>query len=1333
MGVIGSAYGVVQSVKSKLRSRKNMRRQRRPERQGPLFEVLEPRLYLSASAAAFATSALADYGPKPPALIMPLTAGMSDAHSNTLQSSNQSASTSNATIPLNPAGGVGGTIRITSGTGSFADVSDAADTISVAAGASISGQVDLVTNSISYSYDVVPLIYTPSWGAPATSYQTINGSIPVGVSNQTANIVLTAPTTPGTYHIIFAFAWELNGGQVASATNWASGHPDNWGSSNNIALLSQSQIQQGQQNGWTSDNWLGSSGYQHQYVPLDAITVVVNAPMGQQTNTNLLVNPGFEQGMTGWSISQGTAVYSAVPSPHSGLYAAQGVEINSGSLGRMYQNVTGELIPGDQYTISGWIRTQNVVGPPGEGVVIAVDYVASGGWTPADGYVQEIGHVLGTTGWTYYSGTFTLPKMPSDAQALWFLTDFNDATGTAWFDDLSLTGPAATQVPPSVTNVTAQPLAAGSDNWSLVVQGSGLGNKSPFNGTTPDLQIIDQTNGLKLGGSGSFVTANVTNWNANEINISGFYGLYGIGLNDIHPGDRISVVVTNPQTDETSSPYTLTVGQIVTPPPTPSTSLPTGWSDQDIGLPVTVGYAVSAGSGANTVFTVGGAGTGIGGTSDQFNYAYQQTSGKQVFTAELTGDSASTAQAGIMLRGDTSANSLSASLTVENGNLVFQWRSSATASAQQVSLAVGSTPIFLQLSDEGSTITASYSSDGFNYKHLGTAETISLPQSYLAGLAVSSQDAVALATGSFAGVSLVTPIQPPPFVPPAGGVQEDFHLTATAIDKSAVALTWKIPLNIASEGTLTFEIMRVAVTGIFSISIPNTIHPIATEQDAQDGSNEYQVWSYTDENLNPNTIYIYELVVTVTPPTYLFSGHAAFRTAYPNSFAAQGQQTYYSSRAYAMTNDSPLPTNWSSSGWGTAIFDGTNWTLNASNKEFSLGAEFVYTAVSPASTFSIAATVAPAATGAEAGLQVVAGTTSVDFYVDNGNLYYIASGDIWANYVANVGTSSPTELGIVGNYNTLYLYYAQPDESTTPSWSTSPITVSLPAFSVDTVELGLMLQAGSNSNDSAVFTNVESSGAGINSYNCPLVSSAALGLPVPTPPATQTNPLDTVSSAINNVISSLKKKAIGNLNKLEKFIEPAITGLITAPTQSETFTISGSAPVTGIAAGVDVSVGLSGSVTVSPTEGSSYGVNASLTVSIGISAGLQVDLPSLSVTNKANKNASQIPPQNNVTSLTFAASLDAAAGIGVAEVDWSDTLASVTFSATNGIGGLSLTTAVLNNPPTVTTEVGWTGLIGVSGGVDLSAKLGFSYTEPGNKFRQGTGGWINIGPSSVSV
>ncbi len=104
MGVIGSAYDVVQSVKSKLRSRKNMRRQRRPERQCPLFEVLEQRLYLSATAAAFATSTLADYGPKPPALIMPLTAGAQQSDAS--QFNNSTVPTSSVVLPLTTAGSI---------------------------------------------------------------------------------------------------------------------------------------------------------------------------------------------------------------------------------------------------------------------------------------------------------------------------------------------------------------------------------------------------------------------------------------------------------------------------------------------------------------------------------------------------------------------------------------------------------------------------------------------------------------------------------------------------------------------------------------------------------------------------------------------------------------------------------------------------------------------------------------------------------------------------------------------------------------------------------------------------------------------------------------------------------------------------------------------------------------------------------------------------------------------------------------------------------------------------------------------------------------------------
>lgn len=149
-------------------------------------------------------------------------------------------------------------------------------------------------------------------------------------------------------------------------------------------------------------------------------------------------DPGFEGGPTGWFVSEGTATYTLDTSnPHSGSFCAKGVEVNAGSLGRLYQDVTGRFIPGGKYVISGWIKTQN---SQGQGVVVALDYVGSNGWTPGDGFVMEIGHVLGTSGWTFYqSAPFTLPPMPSDATALWFLTDFNAGTGTAWFDDLSLT------------------------------------------------------------------------------------------------------------------------------------------------------------------------------------------------------------------------------------------------------------------------------------------------------------------------------------------------------------------------------------------------------------------------------------------------------------------------------------------------------------------------------------------------------------------------------------------------------------------------------------------------------------------------------------------------------------------------------------------------------------------------------------------------------------------------------------------------------------------------------------------------------------------------------
>ena len=157
-------------------------------------------------------------------------------------------------------------------------------------------------------------------------------------------------------------------------------------------------------------------------------------------------NAAFEDQLNFWSVSSGTATYSADNTvSHSGSYSAKGVETNTGSLGRLYQDVTSMVVPGKQYRISGWMKTQDVIGQ----VVIGLDYVDSNGWTPADGYVKEIGYATGTTDWTYFEGdVFTLPSMPSSATAVWFLFDFNNGKGTAWWDDVSLI--EVSLLPPSV-------------------------------------------------------------------------------------------------------------------------------------------------------------------------------------------------------------------------------------------------------------------------------------------------------------------------------------------------------------------------------------------------------------------------------------------------------------------------------------------------------------------------------------------------------------------------------------------------------------------------------------------------------------------------------------------------------------------------------------------------------------------------------------------------------------------------------------------------------------------------------------------------------------------
>ena len=92
-------------------------------------------------------------------------------------------------------------------------------------------------------------------------------------------------------------------------------------------------------------------------------------------NVNLLTNPGFESGLSGWSDTSDSATWTISNDAFSGINSVKGVEVNPSNLGRLYQDFTNNLNVGRMYKIGGWIKTEDVSGQ----VVIGLDYVMSNG------------------------------------------------------------------------------------------------------------------------------------------------------------------------------------------------------------------------------------------------------------------------------------------------------------------------------------------------------------------------------------------------------------------------------------------------------------------------------------------------------------------------------------------------------------------------------------------------------------------------------------------------------------------------------------------------------------------------------------------------------------------------------------------------------------------------------------------------------------------------------------------------------------------------------------------------------------------------------------------
>jgi type II secretory pathway pseudopilin PulG len=139
----------------------------------------------------------------------------------------------------------------------------------------------------------------------------------------------------------------------------------------------------------------------------------------------ILDNGCFEDGITAWTgISGGASIVTS--EYHTGTHSLQ---ITQPSSGQKWVRQARPIVGGQNYSISGWMKTSLTSGNA-EIFVYWSDSTGTPIWT------TTVAAVTGTTNWAQYSTNFTAPAA---AVTVTFQLDVRSGPGgNAWFDDLFL-------------------------------------------------------------------------------------------------------------------------------------------------------------------------------------------------------------------------------------------------------------------------------------------------------------------------------------------------------------------------------------------------------------------------------------------------------------------------------------------------------------------------------------------------------------------------------------------------------------------------------------------------------------------------------------------------------------------------------------------------------------------------------------------------------------------------------------------------------------------------------------------------------------------------------
>jgi hypothetical protein len=263
-------------------------------------------------------------------------------------------------------------------------------------GHQLQGSIDVATENIRATIDVVPLGYTWTWGNRRIDLIEVTRDIPAGTSLRAVPIDLVAPEAPGTYFLHFGFAGEFNSEQVLSASSRQA--PLTWHDGNDFHDLLADSVLFGQANGFVPDwPYLGPSGYQDTDVAASSVeirvigsyTVIPSAGAGGSISpsTSQTVESGSTVNFTltpdsGYQIS---GVGGSCPGTLSGsTFATGAITADCTVVGSF------EVIPATTYTVTPFSIGGGQFSPPSPQTVAAggeLTFVAS----PNAGYLFQRG------------------------------------------------------------------------------------------------------------------------------------------------------------------------------------------------------------------------------------------------------------------------------------------------------------------------------------------------------------------------------------------------------------------------------------------------------------------------------------------------------------------------------------------------------------------------------------------------------------------------------------------------------------------------------------------------------------------------------------------------------------------------------------------------------------------------------------------------------------------------------------------------------------------------------------------------------------------------------